>query len=187
MIRDTKFGQHALAQARAFGYLKEAEVFALYVLAGMLEGEHPSIVNIGAGSGTSSLALREGCQRAVMFTVDISTGGPLGGMENEQNAFANTGLALPNEILGDSHNVGHQWRGGRVDCIFVDADHTTPGIIGDIAAWWPHLKPGGYMAFHDVDSPHWKDVRPAVEKHIADSGAELIFWAETLWVVKKTK
>lgn len=36
-----------------------------------------------------------------------------------------------------------------VDVVFVDGDHTHDGVRGDILAWWPKLKSGGFMAGDD--------------------------------------
>jgi hypothetical protein len=33
--------------------------------------------------------------------------------------------------------------------VFIDAVHTVPMVIADAVAWWPKLKKGGCMAFHD--------------------------------------
>jgi hypothetical protein len=35
------------------------------------------------------------------------------------------------------------------DFVFVDADHTFAGAFGDIMAWKPKVKPGGWMCGHD--------------------------------------
>ncbi len=38
---------------------------------------------------------------------------------------------------------------GPFDFIYVDADHTTVGVLLDAELAWPHLKSGGIMAFDD--------------------------------------
>ena len=39
--------------------------------------------------------------------------------------------------------------GGIFDFIYIDADHTTVGVLLDAELSWPLLKPGGIMAFDD--------------------------------------
>lgn len=38
---------------------------------------------------------------------------------------------------------------GLFDVVFIDAMHTYEACKQDIELWWPRLKPGGVMAFHD--------------------------------------
>jgi hypothetical protein len=35
------------------------------------------------------------------------------------------------------------------DLIFIDADHTYPGISRDLVDWWPKVKKGGVFCGHD--------------------------------------
>lgn len=37
-----------------------------------------------------------------------------------------------------------------VEMIFIDADHSYAGVKKDFEAWFPKIKTGGYIAFHDV-------------------------------------
>lgn len=39
--------------------------------------------------------------------------------------------------------------------INIDCDHSYEGVKADIAAWWPKLKIGGVMAFHDYEMTHY--------------------------------
>jgi predicted O-methyltransferase YrrM len=150
---------HAYKLAQAFNFLTPKEVFTLMTLAWTLP-ENPRIVNVGSGSGTSGLAFREARPDATIYTVDISPSGPLGGLENERNAFEGKGLNPTIQILGDSHEVGNYWQHGMVDLIFIDADHSYEGCKGDLMAWRQWLKPGGIMAFHDYRRDEfWPDVQ----------------------------
>lgn len=42
--------------------------------------------------------------------------------------------------------VGHQ----PLDVLFIDGDHTIPGVTHDYATYAPFVKPGGLIVFHDV-------------------------------------
>ena len=39
---------------------------------------------------------------------------------------------------------------GPCDLVFVDGDHTYPGVRGDYEHWRPHLRAGGHLLFHDA-------------------------------------
>ena len=98
---------YALDLSAAFGYMSRHEVMALESLSLMAMSDNPIFINVGAGAGTSGLALTEGNPNATIYTVDFRRdGGPLGGLQGERNAFMNTGLALPIQIQGDSYEVG---------------------------------------------------------------------------------
>lgn len=154
--------------ANAFGFLLPGEVDALKRLASRTP-EKGVMVNIGAGAGTSSLAIAEVRPNATRYTVDISEGGPLGGMQNEKNAFAVApSLKLPIQLLGDSKQIGHDWDKGEIDFLFIDGDHSQAGASGDILNWLPHIKKGGVIALHDYDAVHWPDVKKVVDELLGD-------------------
>lgn len=172
---------HSSNLAAAFGMQTQYEVFALRVLARTLP-ENPVIVNIGAGTGTSSLAFAETRPDARIYTVDISTGSPFGGMQNEVNAFAGADLSdrLPIQVLGDSKEIGRSWDRGPADLIFIDGDHSYEGCQGDIDAWITHLMPHGILALHDYGRDVWPAVEQAVDAAVEGYGLNFIFWVDTL-------
>lgn len=163
--------------ASAFGYLTQKEVVALKQLAGNVM-RYATIVNVGSGSGTSGLAIAEVRPEAYRFTVDISAGGPLGGLENERNAFANTTLPLPVQLLGDSYVIGKNWHGQPIDLLFIDADHSCEGVTRDLQAWLPNLNQSAIVAFHDYESPHWPCVKAVVDQAMKDK--HVILHVDTL-------
>jgi predicted O-methyltransferase YrrM len=177
---------NAYALANAFGYLRQEEVYLLQYVAGLVR-EDAVIINIGAGAGTSALAMREIRPDATMYTVDISPGGPLGGMEGERNAFANAGIShlLPIQIIADSKTVGKYWDRGEVSLVFVDGDHSVEGARGDIREWRKHIENGGYMAIHDYHKDTWKDVYDVVNEEF--EGVEPIGTAYSLVVFQIKK
>jgi hypothetical protein len=53
-------------------------------------------------------------------------------------------------ITTDEFFIQSRWRiEGPFDFIYVDADHTTVGVLLDGEHAWPHLKSGGLLAFDD--------------------------------------
>lgn len=53
--------------------------------------------------------------------------------------------------------------------IFVDGDHTYEGVRRDIMNYYPMLKPGGYMVFHDFLPPLNDENRPYIFAHHANT------------------
>lgn len=160
----------ALDLANAFGFLFPAEVFLIQAIVQSLPDE-AVLVNIGVGTGTGSLAMAEIHPRAHMFSVDISKGGPFGGMENERIAFEHAELPLPLQILGNSQEVHKDWpqiAGSRadIDLLFIDGDHAETALQGDIDGWVKFVRPGGYVLFHDYGSINWGDVTKVVDANM---------------------
>lgn len=54
-------------------------------------------------------------------------------------------------IQGDSVKAASEWKHGKISLLFIDGDHSYPGCKRDIDAWYPHMKEGGVMFFHDCD------------------------------------
>jgi predicted O-methyltransferase YrrM len=158
----TPFTGGALKVARAFGYMYDWEVLTLQVIVRSLP-LNAMIINIGAGAGTSGLAMAEARLDLLpnIYTVDIAQdGGPLGGLVSEQHAFRDYNTPLVNQILGDSYDVGMAWDKGPVDLVFVDGNHSSLGVERDIDAWLPFVKNGGYMLFHDYGHEQWSGIKP---------------------------
>ena len=78
-----------------------------------------------------------------------------------------------------------------VDFVFIDADHSYEGCAADIAAWWPRVKPGGWLCGHDYgERPKGQEqynkpgVTRAVNEFIASSGLVAEFGADGTWLVQ---
>ncbi len=123
-----------------------AEVDELKRLVGInvLKTVHPIIINIGAERGTSTLAMMEERKDAYIFSIDIDP------CEAEISNLRKAGLDDERvvRILGRSQEVGRLWP-FWVDFVWVDGNHSLEGVRGDINAWWPKVRPGGIIAFHD--------------------------------------
>jgi len=53
--------------------------------------------------------------------------------------------------------------GIRPGFVFIDAFHEYEGVRGDFDHWGALLAPGGLLALHDADIPHWGPGRVVVE------------------------
>jgi predicted O-methyltransferase YrrM len=160
-----EFVSHVIS--KSWGYLRLGEIMLLKKLAKTLP-ENPTIINLGAGFGTSSLGMAEARQDAVLHTYDLRSGGPLGGLENERNAFKRADLPYPEQHLMDSSQGGREWDGPKLDLVFVDAGHKRPEVTADIEAWLPHIKNNGLMVFHDYGSRHHGAVKKVVDELMGD-------------------
>lgn len=171
--------------SQLWGFLRPVEAMFLLAVARTLPSD-ARIVNIGAGVGTSGMAFREAVGKdAQIWTIDCSQESPIGGLMNERNAFDGEGYGhlYPTQICGDSQNVGRYWENGDVDVVFVDGEHSSSAVRGDIEQWTPHLKPGGFIFFHDYNITMWWEVVNTVDEMLADW--EIVATVDTLQVRKK--
>lgn len=65
-----------------------------------------------------------------------------------------------------------------LDFVFIDADHTTAGVLLDIRLWTPKVRAGGYVMGHDED---W----PSVRKALALTYHEWVKAENNVWYVPK--
>jgi predicted O-methyltransferase YrrM len=169
------------------GYLYHDEVDLLHRLAARIKktthhgSDDPVFVNIGAGAGTSTIALLEGNADAIVYSVDIRA--------DESPEYTNEHLRLPEanptiarrviRIWGDSRKVGRVWPFGA-DLIFVDGGHDYEEVKADIEAWYDKIWVGGIIAFHDYGfketdgSEQWPGVRRAVDEFAGWAHPKLI-------------
>ena len=102
-------------------------------------------------------------------------------------------------IRADSHDPGTvrslDGLKGSVDLLFLDGDHSYDGVRADFENYAPLVKPGGLIAFHDVESTNhpasqvdrlWTQLRDLYDSHeIIDAvddeqsgryGIGVLFW-----------
>lgn len=75
---------------------------------------------------------------------------------------------------------------GSLDFVFIDADHSYEGVVSDIEAWLPKLKPGGLLAGHDYDNPDFPKfgVKRAVDEFCVRTGLTLDLGDNFCWFVR---
>lgn len=67
-----------------------------------------------------------------------------------------------------------------LDFVFIDADHSTKGVLNDIKNWLPKLKPYGCLLGDDID---WNSVKNAVESVYP----EYEVFRNIVWCIPKDK
>lgn len=68
---------------------------------------------------------------------------------------------------GDSVEIAQLWKSdnkGEISVLFIDGDHSYKGCKRDIDAWFPFVKEGGVILFHDCD-----ETSPGVVQAVAES------------------
>jgi predicted O-methyltransferase YrrM len=137
----------------------------------------PIIINIGAAAGVSTLAMLEIRPDALIYSCEVDPGA------GEYSSIERAGLDRSHVIrLGESAEAGRNFI-GLVDFIFVDGGHEAAQVIADIAAWLPHLKRDGVIAFHDYHNPNLPDVKRGVDMAIGN--LEVIANVETIRAYRK--
>ncbi len=54
-------------------------------------------------------------------------------------------------IRSETSDAAQQFDDGHFDFVYFDADHFYDGLTKDLEAWWPKVRPGGWLAGHDYD------------------------------------
>ena len=148
-----------------FKQLTFAEIGFLKLLAGLMP-KGATWINIGAGHGTSALAVLEARPDMKITTVDNRmehSSGSLMGEKNSLHDWVELGaFDYPKQILGDSAEVGRNWN-DLANAVFIDADHSFDGCMGDWMSWRPRIAKGGIVMFHDYKSVYGPGVLATVE------------------------
>lgn len=188
----------------AFNYLFQEELDYIYEVTESLP-ENPSIVNIGAGAGTSGLAFLEARPDSRVTTIDVTKeDSPFGCLIAEWLSANVAGVQdRLTQIHGDSSTCGALWTKGQVDLVFVDGGHTYEGCTSDLSVWQRHVKPGGYILIHDYDKeyvygklgvydktkyPHpkpWAGVNKAVDEFKEQGGWQFIEAVATMAIFRR--
>jgi predicted O-methyltransferase YrrM len=141
-----------------FGMLIWPEAKILKVCALMLP-DNPIIVNVGAGAGTSAVAILEERPDAFIFSVDKN----VAELERINLQLCGMDLSRCVRLLGRSWTVGENFP-YFVNMVFIDADHGTVAVKKDIDVWIPKIISGGVAAFHDYKHPNVPDLTGVVDR-----------------------
>jgi len=118
------------------------------------------VVEVGtAGGGTLLLWSRVADPEATIVTIDLP-GGEFGGGSSYLRVPLFRKLPLPGQTLhiirGNSQTeetaqlTKSYLKGHDADFLFIDADHTAPGVRADYRLYSPLVRKGGIIAFHDI-------------------------------------
>lgn len=120
------------------------------------------IVELGVWKGKSMSEILDiaAANRCQVFAVDLWYHHPDGGLYAGPNALDIRGVFEQNlALLGhtdrvrliqeDTATAAAHFADGSVDLLFVDGDHSHAGVVRDLRAWLPKLKPDGILFGHD--------------------------------------
>ena len=74
--------------------------------------------------------------------------------------------------------------GERVDVVYIDGDHSRDGAKLDIMAWWPRVRPGGFLCGHDFH-PNHPGVVESVSEFLMAEGLEMRTYEDFSWLVRR--
>ncbi len=66
------------------------------------------------------------------------------------------------------------------DLVFIDGDHGKAAVLADIAAWRPHVRPGGILCGDDYNVATCPEVTPAVQHALPEHQVEGRVWWVTV-------
>ncbi|MGI9421513.1 MAG: class I SAM-dependent methyltransferase, partial [Geminicoccaceae bacterium] len=139
------------------------------------------IVEIGSYLGRSTTAMAFACRgtRRRIYAIDTFKGNDSdfkNGLNDiawegddyletfKANLRANHLLKHVTPIQGFSHEIGATWE-KPINFLFVDGSHEFDDVMQDYSDFYPWVKPGGMIAFHDV-LPHRDGPYRAWQEHI---------------------
>lgn len=85
---------------------------------------------------------------------------------------------------GDSAEQAEAFQDCAFDFVFIDADHSYEGVKNDIEAWYPKLKPSGFIGGHDYANkgePCGMEVKRAVDEMAEKLGRKVVLGGDSTW------
>jgi predicted O-methyltransferase YrrM len=159
------------------GFLMQEEAHWLFDAAMGLP-DTSNLVEIGSYKGRSTCALALGCHgtNKHVLAIDPFDGGPDlpkadSLPEFMQNVRRCGVLEQVEPIVGCSLDVCKDWN-KPIQLLFIDGSHKYEDVLADFAGFYPHVVPGGMVAFHDVDES-WPGVLRAWNDTFAHQLTEL--------------
>lgn len=67
-------------------------------------------------------------------------------------------------MLGDSATIASYFKNHSLDWVFLDDGHHYNEVRTSAQAWFPKVRPGGWISGHDYGNPGWPQVQTAVDE-----------------------
>lgn len=153
MIRNFFFSLCHRQENKIYTHLTIAEKRTLFQLACALP---PSaiVVEIGSYLGASSVFLAKGLGHSggKLYCVDTwKNQGMSEGERDTYEVFLSNTVGYKDRVVplrGFSCDVAKGFD-RKIDLMFFDGDHSEDGVKSDVSSWFPKLKPGAVVVFHD--------------------------------------
>lgn len=146
------------------------------------------LVEIGTYHGKSTKYWRLANPKLKIVTIDIvdDPNPPLWVKDYEWKAVIDKDILDLGNIVSlraDNREISKNW-GEPISILFVDGDERYDSIYGDMEAWWPFIKKGGYMFIHNYCTGNVQTMQ-AVEDWMVNHGIEDAGLVAEVWVVQK--
>jgi predicted O-methyltransferase YrrM len=105
--------------------------------------KEPLIVEIGRLLGGTTILLARSNPDGVVLSIDIKENDPVFRNQLEEMGIENVIIATGNAGLFPNKHLS-------VDLLFIDGDHSKFGCLRDFYTWFPRVKEGGHIIFHDA-------------------------------------
>lgn len=103
-----------------------------------------TIVELGRMHGGTTIILAAANPLSKVITIDNAPTND----EKLQEQLKQMGLTNVDIVHGNTQtHPNEHW---DVDMLFIDADHSKRGCLADFYHWFPRVKPGGHIVFHDA-------------------------------------
>ncbi len=142
-------------------------------------------LEVGSFKGLSAYAIAIGCKH--LWCVDTFKANSAGQVQHEEFTTLDDFKAAISRFNNVNYLMMTSLQASctlkdEFDFVFLDAMHTYEDVKEDIQRWWPRVRSGGIMAFHDYGHWDFPGVKKAVDEYF---GKELENTLITLgWVVK---
>lgn len=161
------------------------------------------VVEVGVQRGWFSRKILNSCGPKMLFLVDCwrQMGGLYGELDPEAKTADHVQDAWRMDVVVNlatrrnvsvmcllSSEAAELFADGSLDAVYLDADHTAPGIAGDLRLWWPKVRPGGIFCGHDYCTTPWIAVKEHVDHFVSVYKLDLMVSGEPdypSWAVRK--
>jgi predicted O-methyltransferase YrrM len=93
--------------------------------------------------------------------------------------FIEAGVSAHVRLIPATTTEAAQWWTEPIDYLYIDADHSYASVVADLAAWMPHVKPGGLIVGDDYGNDLYPGVQPAWDAFERAQGLTLTRYQST--------
>jgi predicted O-methyltransferase YrrM len=190
VVETARLRRHGLTRhMRVFSHTSATERLALFSLSKILP-LGARVLEIGSHVGSSALFLCAGLTHCdgTLICVDtwMNDTMPEGAKDTFGEFLANTkcygGMIVP--IRKYSNQLTAEDIGGLLDLALIDGDHSEKAVREDFSLLANWIRPGGYIAFHDLRT-NFPGVHVVVGEALAGGEWQIVSLHDTLGVIRR--
>lgn len=145
----------------------------------LVEQHRPKVcVELGSWQGASAIPVARAIRRWGGTVTCVDTwGGAVDGTVSLQTPWmllncvrnmTQAGVGGNIRVIVSTTSEAAQWWTEPVDYLYIDADHSYEGVMADLRAWVPHVRPGGLLLGDDYGSTMYPGVAEAWDEYEFD-------------------